>query len=89
MRIGEDRALSVSEVQSSIGFEQLDGIEGALHISRFKSACLHMKSTGIHSGPVTSGIVGKIRRRFCVFGDTVNMASRTETSCPPGCIQVW
>ena len=35
-----------------------------------------------------SGIVGKIRRRFCIFGDTVNMASRTETSCPPGCVQV-
>ena len=35
-----------------------------------------------------SGIVGKIRRRFCIFGDTVNMASRTETSCPPGCIQL-
>ena len=35
-----------------------------------------------------SGIVGKIRRRFCIFGDTVNMASRTETSCPPCCIQL-
>ena len=45
-------------------------------------------TTGIHSGSAMSGIVGKIRRRFCLFGDTVNMASRTETSCPPGCIQV-
>lgn len=43
---------------------------------------------GIHSGPLMSGILGKIRRKFCVIGDTVNMASRTETSCPPGCIQV-
>lgn len=23
-----------------------------------------------------------------MFGDTINMASRTETTCPPGCIQV-
>ena len=35
-----------------------------------------------------TGIVGKVRRRFCMFGDTVNMSSRTETSCPPGCIQL-
>ena len=35
-----------------------------------------------------SGIVGKTRRKFTLFGDTVNMASRTETSCPPDCIQI-
>lgn len=43
---------------------------------------------GIHSGPIMSGIVGKIRRRFCMFGDTVNMGARTESSCPPGGIQL-
>ena len=47
-----------------------------------------MLTTGLHSGPTMSGIVGKIRCRFCLFGNTVNMASRTETSCPPGCIQL-
>ena len=45
-------------------------------------------TTGIHSGSAMSGIVGKIRRRFCLFGDTINMASRAETSCPPGYIQI-
>ena len=50
-------------------------------------SCLCFPS-GLHSGPAVSGIVGKIRRRFCIFGNTVNMASRTETSCPPGCVQI-
>lgn len=35
-----------------------------------------------------SGMAGKIRRRFTVFGHTVNMASRTENSCPVGGIQI-
>ena len=43
---------------------------------------------GVHSGEVISGMIGLIRRRFCLFGDTVNMASRTETTCPQGRIQL-
>jgi class 3 adenylate cyclase len=31
---------------------------------------------GIHSGPLTAGIIGHSRRYFRVFGDTVNLASR-------------
>jgi class 3 adenylate cyclase len=43
---------------------------------------------GLHSGPVTAGVLRGDRARFQLFGDTVNMTAHMESTSLPGRIQV-
>jgi adenylate cyclase len=43
---------------------------------------------GIHTGPITAGVIGTHKFVYDVWGDTVNTASRMESQSLPGRVQI-
>jgi class 3 adenylate cyclase len=75
-----------------------DVVSAALEIKRFmeeeqlkagrKGNEVYEIRIGIHTGPVVAGIVGEKKFAYDIWGDTVNIASRMESSGEAGRINI-
>lgn len=73
--LGQIAALALAMMASIETFERESGISFSLRI-------------GIHTGPVVAGVIGKSKFAYDLWGDTVNVASRMESTGVDRKIQV-
>ena len=93
---------TIGDSYFAIGGLKLNAKESALNTVEFgKEIIKHIKNlnektdfmklelrVGIHSGPAISGVIGKKKYAYDIWGSTVNLANRLETTCPVGKIQI-
>ncbi len=68
-------------------FEIVDFMEQSRNLSNKDLAHFDVK-IGINTGPVVAGVVGRKKFAYDIWGDTVNVASRMESNCETGKVNV-
>jgi adenylate cyclase len=74
---GTDRPIAAA---AALGLEMLDIIANGGRGWRMR--------VGLHAGPIVAGVIGSRKFAFDVWGDTVNVASRLESTSLPGRLHV-
>ena len=93
-----DAYLCVGGIVSGSQQDAINVIRAALEIQAFLKDTAEKRKThgrpffeariGIHTGPIVAGIVGIKKFAYDIWGDTVNIASRIETSGQVGQVNV-
>ncbi|CAF3725651.1 unnamed protein product [Adineta steineri] len=85
-----------SDLKNPLGLNQAEIVAGlALEMVKSSTTVINPITEepfrikfGFHSGPAVGGIVGAKNVQYCLFGDTVNTASRITTTGEPGRIHM-
>lgn len=90
-----DAYMCVGGLPHETASHPVDAVLAAMHIQEMMRELLEDAGEvnmdiriGIHTGPVVAGVIGMKRLAFDIWGETVNFASRMESSGMPGCINI-